>query len=188
MMNKAEAMCHKACIPPSYWEFATQHAIHIYNWTLMKWLNWHTSYELLLSEILNISHLQVFDCSTYVHIPPNVWMNKLALKSELMTYLGIVIGNEHNHIFMWSLNNVVFTSAHALFNEAMFPHCKTQLKKHNVQIRQDTTPSDPTGLLLNMSNDDDPLLEWSSKAPAAAVKCLETLEHPDTPPPMPQTP
>ena len=36
MMDKAEAMHHEACIPPSYWEFAIQHAVHIYNQTPMK--------------------------------------------------------------------------------------------------------------------------------------------------------
>ena len=57
MMDKAEAMCHEACIPSSYWKSATQHAIHIYNQTPIKQLNWHTPYELLLSEIPDISHL-----------------------------------------------------------------------------------------------------------------------------------
>ena len=57
MMDKAEAICHEACIPPSYWEFATQHVVHIHNWTLMKRLNWHTPYKLLLSNIPDISHL-----------------------------------------------------------------------------------------------------------------------------------
>ena len=105
-----------------------------------------------------------------------------------MTYLGVAIRNEHNHIFMQSLNDVIFTSTHALFDEAIFPHCKIQSKKHNTQIWQDTTPSDPTGLLLDMSDDDDPLLEQSFKAPASAVKCLETLEQPDAPPPVPWIP
>ena len=188
MMDKAEAMCHEVCILPSYWEFATQHAIHIYNQTLMKRLNWHTPYELLLSEISDISHLQVFGCGAYVHISLDVWTNKLALKSKLMTYLGVAIGNQCNHIFMQSPNNVVFTSTYALFNEAMFPYCKTQPKKHNIQIQQDTAPNDPTRLLLDMSNDDDPLLEWPSKAPAPAVECPETPEQPDAPPPALQTP
>ena len=107
-------------------------------------------------------------------------MNKLTPKSKLMTYLGIIIRNEHNHIFMQFLNNMIFTSAHALFNKATFPYCKTQLKKHNTQIQQDTAPSDPTGLLLNMSNDGDLLLEQSSKASAPAVECPETPEQHDT--------
>ena len=63
----------------------------------------------------------------------------------------------------------------------MFPHCKTQSKKHNTWIQQDTAPNDPTRLLLDMSNDDDPLSEQSSKAPAPAVKCPETPEQPDAP-------
>ena len=66
----------------------------------MKQLSWHTPYELLLSKILDISHLQVFGCDVYIHIPLDVWMNKLTLKSKLMTYLGVAIENEHNHIFM----------------------------------------------------------------------------------------
>ena len=135
MMDKAEAMHHKACILPSYWEFATQHAIHIYNWTPMKWLNWHTPYELLLSDIPDISHFQVFSCGTYVHIPSDVQTNKFSPKSKLMTYLGVAIRNKCNHFFMWSPNNMIFTSAHALFDGAMFPHGKTKSKKHNIQIQ-----------------------------------------------------
>ena len=57
----------------------------------------------------------------------------------------------------------------------MFPDCKTQLKKHNTWIWQDTAPSDPTRLLSDMSNDNNPLPEQFSKAPAPAV------EHPETP-------
>ena len=83
---------------------------------------------------------------------------------------------------------MVFTSTHALFDEAMFPHCKTQLKKHKTWIQQDITPSNPIRLLPDMPDDDDPLLELCFKAPAPAVECPETLEHPEAPPPMPQIP
>ena len=186
-MDKAEAMYHEACILHSYWKFATQHAVHIYNWTSMKWLNWHTPYELLLSKILDILHLWVFSCGTYVYIPSDVQTNKLALKSKLMIYLGVAIGNECNHIFMWSPNNIIFTSAHALFDEAMFPHCKTQSMKHNTWIWQDIAPSDPNRLLLDMSNDDDPLSEQSSKASASTVECPETPEQSEVPPSTPWT-
>ena len=71
-MDKAKAMCQEACIPPSYWEFAIQHAVHIYNQTSIKWLNWYTPYELLLSKILDILHLQVFYCGAYIHIPLDI--------------------------------------------------------------------------------------------------------------------
>ena len=67
MMDKAEAY-----ILLSYWEFAIQHTVHIYNQSLMKQLNWHTLYKLLLSKILDNLHLRVFSCGAYVHIPLDV--------------------------------------------------------------------------------------------------------------------
>ena len=58
-----------------------------------------------------------------MYLPENVQTNKMAPKSELMVYIGVAPGNESNFLFMRSPNNVLFTSAHALFDEACFPHC-----------------------------------------------------------------
>ena len=33
LMDKAQAMCLHACLPDSYWEFAVQHVVHVYNRT-----------------------------------------------------------------------------------------------------------------------------------------------------------
>ena len=46
----------------------------------------------------------------------------MAPKSELMTYIGVAPGNEHNFLFMCS-TNAVFTTAHAVFDKHHFPHC-----------------------------------------------------------------
>ncbi|KIM62263.1 hypothetical protein SCLCIDRAFT_25188 [Scleroderma citrinum Foug A] len=46
--------------------------------------------------------------------------NKMAPKSELMTYIGVAPGNEHNFLFMRS-TNAVFTAAHAVFDERNTP-------------------------------------------------------------------
>ena len=35
-MDKAESMCHEACIPDSWWEFSVEYAVHCYNRT---WCN-----------------------------------------------------------------------------------------------------------------------------------------------------
>ena len=47
LMDKAEAMCHLACLPDSWWEFATAHATHIYNRTPLFRLQWRTPYKAL---------------------------------------------------------------------------------------------------------------------------------------------
>ena len=113
VMDKAEAMRIEAGIPDSWWEFAVLHAVHVYNRTPMKRLDWKTPYELLYGEQPRVDHLRVFGCGAYVHIPPETRKNKLAPKSELMIYLGVAPGG-HGNIFMRLPNNVVFTSAPAV--------------------------------------------------------------------------
>jgi len=39
LMDKAQAMQLHACFPDSYWEFAVQHAVHVYNRTPKQSLN-----------------------------------------------------------------------------------------------------------------------------------------------------
>ena len=63
------------------------------------------------------THLCVFGSAAYVHIPEDVWANKMAPKSELMVYLGVMPGNDSNFLFMHSPNNVLFTSGHTIFDE-----------------------------------------------------------------------
>ena len=58
-----------------------------------------------------------------MHLPEDVRANKMAPKSELMVYIGVAPGNESNFLFMRSPNNVLFTSAHALFNKVHFLRC-----------------------------------------------------------------
>ena len=46
----------------------------------------------------------------------------MAPKSELMIYLGVAPRNTSNFLFMQSPNNILFTSAHALFDESCYPY------------------------------------------------------------------
>jgi len=121
LMDKAKSMWHQACIPDSWWEFAFTHATHIYNHTLVACLRWHTLHEMLKGEMPNIN-LCVFGCGAFVYLPAMARANKMAPKSELMTYIGVAPGNECNFLFMRS-TNTVFTAAHAIFDKHHFPCC-----------------------------------------------------------------
>ena len=121
-MDKAESMRHQACIPDSWWEYAFAHATHIYNCTLVALLNWRTPHEMLKGELPNIDHLHVFGCGAFVYLPAMARANKMAPKSELMTYISVAPGNRCNFLFMHS-TNAVFTTAHAIFDERHFPCC-----------------------------------------------------------------
>jgi transposase InsO family protein len=108
IMDKAQAMRLEACLPQSWWEFAVNHAAHCYNRTPMSCINWKTPYQLLNNEIPDISHLRVFGCGTYVHIPESRRKNKLSPKSELMIYLGRPSGMKGD-MFMHTPNTLFYS-------------------------------------------------------------------------------
>ena len=111
-MEKAEAMRLEACLPKSWWEYATMHACHVYNRTPMHRLNWRTAYESLNGDQPRIDHLQIFGCGAWVHLSPEVRKDKLSPKAELMTYVGVAPGG-HGYLFMRE-SNAEFTDAHAV--------------------------------------------------------------------------
>ena len=123
-MEKSETMRLDASLPNSWWEFSVEHACHVYNRTPMKCLNWQTLSQVLTGIQPSVDHLRVFGYATYVHIPPETHTNKLSPKSELMTYIGVAIG-QYGNCFMCS-NNTVFTSATAQFDENIFPRSMQQ--------------------------------------------------------------
>ena len=113
VMDKAQATCLEACLPQSWWEFAVLHATHCYIRTPMSRLKWQTPFALLNNEIPDISHLRVFGCGVYVHIPESRCTNKLSPKSELMIYIGRQSGMKAD-VFMRKPNT--FQTKHSLMN------------------------------------------------------------------------
>jgi hypothetical protein len=97
-------------------------------------------YQLLYGEKPSVTHLRVFGCGAYVFLPAEVRANKLAPKSELMTYLGNAPG-AGGFVFMRSPNNVLFYSTHCIFDEFMFPKCPKLLKQPNTRLQIDAPPS-----------------------------------------------
>ena len=69
IMDKAQALCLDTCIPQSWWEFCVLHALHLYNRTPMRRLEYSTPFELLNGNKPDVSHFQVFGCGAYVFIP-----------------------------------------------------------------------------------------------------------------------
>jgi transposase InsO family protein len=123
IMDKEGALHMESCIPQSWWEFSVEHAVNCYNKTLVSCLKWQTPFEALTGNKPDISKMRVFGCGAYVFIPPTRRHNKLSPKSELMTYLREVEGMK-GYCFMRN-GNIVYYSAQALFDEELFPRCKT---------------------------------------------------------------
>ena len=154
LMDKAESMWHQACIPDSWWEFAFAHTTHIYNQTLVACLKWHTPHEMLKGEMPNINHLCEFGCGAFIYLPATARANKMAPKSELMTYISVAPGNEHNFLFMHS-TNTVFTTAHTVFDECHFPCCPKNRCKPLKNTLGGVIPKPPTSQPGNTPDDID---------------------------------
>ena len=67
IMEKAQAMRLDACLPQSWWEFAVLHAVHLYNRTPVRRIDWKTPYEKLKCKVPDVSHLYVFVCGACLH-------------------------------------------------------------------------------------------------------------------------
>jgi len=116
-------------------------------------MKWDTPYT-LNGEAPDVSHLKVFGCGAYVHIPKEMRANGLAPKSELMAYLDHTEGIKAFK-FMRLSNNTIYHSTTTLFDETLFPKCSMLGKKRGttrigklrasqlpIEPVKDTTPGD----------------------------------------------
>jgi hypothetical protein len=174
----------------------------------MHCLKWDTPYTLLNGEAPDVSHLKVFGCGAYVHIPKEMHANGLAPKSELMTYLGYTEGIKAFK-FMCLSNNTIYHSTTALFDETLFPKCFTLGKKRGttrigepqasqlpIELVKDTTPGDynlPTPCtpkqeepVLDQAPEDE--IDNAAHAPPIDEDCGAAEQHPQTGSPSPSPP
>jgi hypothetical protein len=150
LMDKAQSTCLDTCLPQSWWEFAVLHATHVYNRMPLWQTKWETPYTNLHGEAPDISHLQVFGCGAYVHIPKEMWVNALSPKSELMVYLGHTEGIKAC-TFMQLSNNTVYTPTTALFDETLFLKCDKSSPKGTTRLNE------PRALKPSYANQDTTL-------------------------------
>jgi hypothetical protein len=192
LMDKVQSMRLNTCLPQSWWEFAVLHATHVYNRTPLRQTKWETPYTNLHGEAPNISHLRVFGCGAYVHIPKEIQVNVLSPKSELMVYLGHTEGIKAC-TFMRLSNNTVYTSMTTLFDETLFPKCDKLSPKGTTCLNEPRAPKPSDANQDTTLGDlDDFLPPFEPKrdvpAPDRAQEAPE--EEPPTmlpsPPPMPE--
>ena len=150
-MDKAQAMHLDACLPQNWWEFAVDCTTHVYNCTPIQHHNWKMPFENLKCTKPDVTHLHVFGCGTHVFLLEEVCINKLNLKSELMTFLGYPQGTK-GYLFMRGPNNVLFMAVQALFDETLFPKCPDM---HHLGYTPVSFPDNDKQGEYNIPPDDD---------------------------------
>ena len=119
LTDKAEAMRLDAYCPKSWWEFAFETAVHVYNQTPLRRTRGKTPLENLTGKKPDVAYLRVFGCEAWVFILQEKRTDKLLPKSEHMTFIGYE-QNSKAYKFMTSNNSIVISSQ-ATFFEDRFP-------------------------------------------------------------------
>ena len=121
--EKSQSLRFDACLPQSWWEFALEHAVYLYNRTPIARNKWQTPYFLIEKKKPNVSDLRVFGCQAYVYIPAERRQNKLEARSKMMIFLGYKNGMK-GYKFMNPENNTIFMGTTGVFDETKFPKCR----------------------------------------------------------------
>jgi hypothetical protein len=87
LLNKVWAILLNANLPRTYWFDALEYATQLHNVTLTQALNTSTPEEVWSGNKHNVSHLHVFGCQAFVHIPDKLH-GKLNAKSLICTFIG----------------------------------------------------------------------------------------------------
>ena len=116
LLEKAEAICHNACLLKSFWQDAVETALYIYNRQPMCCHDWKTSIESFNGDKPDVSYFRVFGTLVYVWIHPDQRQDKLSPKSEEMIFIGYK-PNTKGYRFWSQQRQQVFISTRAIFDE-----------------------------------------------------------------------
>ena len=110
-------LCH-AKMPLRFWADAVNTAAYLRNRSPTTALNGHTPYEIWFGKKPNVSHLRVFGCNGYVHIPKEN-RKKLDAKSKECILLGYA-DRCHGYRMYDPISRKIITSRDVKFNENNF--------------------------------------------------------------------
>jgi len=113
-------MLHTAGLSEGFWEHAVGAAVHVYNRTPTRAVNWRTPHEIWnAGHIPDVSYFRIFGCKAYMHVPADK-RRKLDSKSIATTFIGYEPGSKGYRL--WDKNTrSVHLSRDVTFDESSFP-------------------------------------------------------------------
>lgn len=115
LIESARSMIHAAKVPKYLWAEAVNTAVYILNRTPTMQAPGSTPYEIWCGGKPTLSHLRIFGCEAFVHIP-NVNRTKLEAKSQKMIFVGYHNNSTNYRLFDTNTKKIT-VSRNVLFNE-----------------------------------------------------------------------
>src|SRR6266550_1298747 len=161
LWEKSEAIRLHASCPNSWWNFAIETAVHVYNRTPLRRTKWKTPVENLTGKKPDVSYFKIFGTKAWVYIPHESRENKLTPKSEIMTFIGYEL-NAKAYRFMTNTNQFK-VSTQAEFDETKFPRAKPlDINNTNNNISNGKPDYESDGdISSELQNSDDDFYEFN---------------------------
>ncbi|KAI8421244.1 hypothetical protein MSG28_008301 [Choristoneura fumiferana] len=87
ILEKVRSMLSDSSLSPAYWQDAAEMAVYLKNRSPHRALNGKTAYEKWYAKIPNLSHLRVFGCRAFIHVP-ECNRKKLDMKASEHIFVG----------------------------------------------------------------------------------------------------
>lgn len=129
IMEMTRSMLHQAELALKLWAEAANTAVYIRNMCPTVAVTGMTPYERWFGKKPNISHLRVFGCDAFVHIPDQK-RRKLEGKSSKYVFIGYH-GSYKGYKFYDPENNRMFISRDATFLEDKFGYIQTKITEES---------------------------------------------------------
>ena len=152
LLDKARAMMHSAGLSLGFWEFAIDTAVHTYNRTPQRSIQWRTPHELWTDgHVPDVSYFRVFGSKAYVHTPEDK-RKKLDPRSIEMTLVGYEPGSKGYRLWNSSTRSLVL-SRDVTFDETSFPY--KELTAAVAAPNKPTVSDGPVTIHYNVPNTSD---------------------------------
>ena len=126
IMEKARSMLHQAKLPLEFWAEACSTAVYLLNRSPTTALKNETPFERLVGTKPDITHLKVFGCVSYVHVP-NSKRRKLDAKARKAIFVGYPPGVKGYKLYDLEKKSFV-VSRDVTFFEQNFDHFEEEIK------------------------------------------------------------
>ena len=133
LMESARTMIYHARLPNAYWAEALATAAYLKNRSTTSALKGHTTpYEQWYGRKPDLSHLRVFGCLTYAHIPDSE-RRKLDKKAEKLHFVGYCKNSKGYRLFD-ETTQMIKKRSDVIFNETVFDFDKAETKQSVIDV------------------------------------------------------
>ena len=121
IVSRMRSMLQTSGLSHGFWEYAFATALHVYNRTPIRRLDWHTPFESWTKgRVPDVSYFRVFGCLAYVHVP-DAHRQKLDPTAKAVTFIGYEPSTKGYRFWDRSARSVI-VSRDVTFDETIFPH------------------------------------------------------------------